>query len=105
MKSKQKRPIRLIHFKMRVQMALAKALKDEIASKNISKENFAILMQKQPSQISKWISGQHNFTIDTLCDIAFRTQTPITQILNLNHLVDSYKSYEGFENQINRHKP
>ena len=66
------------------------------------KKNFAKLMHKQPSQISKWIGGNHNFTIDTLCEISFRTKTPITNLLNLNYLTDSYKSQVGFENQINK---
>jgi predicted XRE-type DNA-binding protein len=102
MKSKIKDPIQLIHFKMRVRIALAKALMNEIETINFSKENFATLMHKQPSQISKWLSGDHNFTIDTLCEISFRTKTPITNFLKLYHLVDSYKSQEGFENQIKK---
>ena len=28
-------------------------------------------MGKQPSEVSKWLSGNHNFTIDTLSDIGY----------------------------------
>ena len=89
MKLKKKDPIQLIHFKMRVRMVLAKSIKEEIESLRISKENFAKLMHKQPSQISKWIGRNHNFTIDTLREISFRIRTPITKLLNLNQFTDS----------------
>ena len=46
MKLKKKDPIQLIHFKMRVRMVLVKAMKEEIESLRISKENFAKLMHK-----------------------------------------------------------
>tara|TARA_R110002033_G_scaffold146230_1_gene183710 strand:- start:474 stop:911 length:438 start_codon:yes stop_codon:yes gene_type:complete len=38
-------------------------------SKNITKSNFAKLINKEPSVVSRWLNGQHNFTIKTIVDI------------------------------------
>ncbi len=38
-------------------------------AKGWNKLQFAIEIQKKPSVISRWLSGTHNFTSDTLSDI------------------------------------
>ncbi len=50
-------------------MLLAAKIKDAMDAQNISKLKFAELMGKNPSVITKWLSGTHNFTSDTLSDI------------------------------------
>jgi ribosome-binding protein aMBF1 (putative translation factor) len=51
------------------QMLLAARIDDGIIAKGWRKSDFAKAMRKQPSVISKWLSGTHNFTADTLFDI------------------------------------
>jgi len=51
-------------------MLLAAKIDDAIKAKRWSKKEFAGNMGKSPSEISKWLSGTHNFTSDTLFDIA-----------------------------------
>jgi transcriptional regulator with XRE-family HTH domain len=51
-------------------MLLAAKIDDAIKAKGWSKKEFAGKMGKSPSEISKWLSGTHNFTSDTLVDIA-----------------------------------
>lgn len=51
-------------------MLLAAKIDDAIKAKRWSKKEFAVNMGKSPSEISKWLSGTHNFTSDTLFDIA-----------------------------------
>lgn len=50
-------------------MLLAAKIDDAIKAKGWKKSDFAREMKKSPSEISKWLSGTHNFTIDTLSDI------------------------------------
>ena len=50
-------------------MLLAARIEDALKAKAISKKQFADLMGRQPSVITKWLSGGHNFTVDTLTDI------------------------------------
>lgn len=51
---------------------LAKKLKLKLESRNISSSNFAEMLGKRPSEISKWLSGNHNFTLDTIFEIEER---------------------------------
>jgi transcriptional regulator with XRE-family HTH domain len=60
---------------------LANALESLLKNKGISKSEFAAKMGKSPSEISKWMSGKHNFTIDTLMEIAHALKVDITELL------------------------
>lgn len=50
-------------------MRLAGFIADLIEQKGWSNGEFARKMGKQPSVISKWLSGTHNFTTETLWEI------------------------------------
>jgi len=50
-------------------MLLASKIDDELKARNWSKKRFADEMGKRPSVVTKWLSGTHNFTVDTLVDI------------------------------------
>jgi transcriptional regulator with XRE-family HTH domain len=50
-------------------MLLAARIDDARKAKGWSQNEFAAQMGKSPSEISKWLSGTHNFTSDTLWDI------------------------------------
>ena len=55
--------------KTKKQMLLAAKIQDAIKAKNITNKAFASMMDQHASVISKWVSGTHNFTTDTLFDI------------------------------------
>lgn len=50
-------------------MLLAAKIDDARKQKGLNKGDFAQLMGKKSSEISRWLSGTHNFTSDTLSDI------------------------------------
>ncbi len=50
-------------------MRLAAVLDDSIKLKGWNKKEFAVKVGRKPSEISKWLSGTHNFTVETLTDI------------------------------------
>lgn len=62
-------PVKRMQNKNRV--ALACRIDDLIKLKGYSYSGFANKMNRQPSVITKWLSGTHNFTIDTLDEIAY----------------------------------
>lgn len=37
-----------------------------MATRNLSRKQFAEAIGKRPCEVTKWLSGQHNFTIATL---------------------------------------
>lgn len=53
----------------RISMLLAARISRAIKDRNWSKIEFAGKIGKSPSVISKWLSGTHNFTSDTISDI------------------------------------
>jgi transcriptional regulator with XRE-family HTH domain len=58
--------------KVEDRLLLAARIADLIAERKMSKKQFAGLMDKEPSVISKWLGGTHNFTQDTLSEISFK---------------------------------
>lgn len=50
-------------------MLLAVRIENSMKEKGFNKIQFASAMKVQPSVITKWLSGTHNFTTDTLFDI------------------------------------
>ncbi|MEX0988166.1 MAG: helix-turn-helix transcriptional regulator [Bacteroidales bacterium] len=51
-------------------MILATKIANAIKAKGLKKSEFATLMGKEhQSEITRWLSGTHNFTVDTLLDI------------------------------------
>lgn len=55
---------------METKMLLAARIDDLIIEKGWSKSDFAAKVGKKSSEISKWLSGTHNFAMETLCQIA-----------------------------------
>jgi len=80
-------------------MQIAARLQDLITAAGLSKGAFAEKVNKNPSEITKWLSGTHNFTLDTLSEIALSLQVPVaelfafeqTQTINKVHIVVSAK--------------
>ena len=60
-------PVKLA--KTRNRMIVAAKIADAMKAKNMNQKQFAKLMGRTESEISDWLSGDRNFTIDTLFDI------------------------------------
>lgn len=61
-------------------MILASRINETIKSRGWSQKQFADEMGKKPPEISRWLSGTHNFTTDTLWHIE--------QVLGIRLLVE-----------------
>ncbi len=62
----------------RTRMLLAAKIDDALKAKGWKKKDLVVALGKKPSVITKWLSGTHNFTSDTLTDIG--------RVLNINLL-------------------
>lgn len=60
-------PVKLA--KTRNRMIVAAQIADAMKAKDLNQKQFAKLMGRTESEISDWLSGDRNFTIDTLFDI------------------------------------
>lgn len=50
-------------------MSLAARIYEGMHAKGLTNQEFAFLMGKKPAEISRWLSGTHNFTTETLWEI------------------------------------
>ncbi|MCF0213409.1 MAG: helix-turn-helix transcriptional regulator [Muribaculaceae bacterium] len=49
-----------------MEMAVSDRIYNLMTAKGLSKAEFARAVGKRPCEITKWLSGQHNFTLKTL---------------------------------------
>ncbi|MEG2366180.1 MAG: helix-turn-helix transcriptional regulator [Alistipes sp.] len=66
------------YAKVARRMRTAVQIADAMEAAGLSKKQFAEKLGKQPSEITKWLSGTHNFTSDTLSDISIVLGVEIT---------------------------
>lgn len=57
----------------RKRMLIAARIEDILQDLGWKKKDLAEKLGKKPSEVTKWLSGTHNFTIDTLVDIEHAT--------------------------------
>lgn len=60
---------------------LAQAIENAMKARGFNRIDFAHLMAVQPSIITRWLSGHHNFTIATLFKIEVALETQIIYII------------------------
>lgn len=53
-----------------------------LVEKGLKQKDLALLLGKKEAEISKWMRGTHNFTIDTLVTIERALQAPILQVIH-----------------------
>jgi transcriptional regulator with XRE-family HTH domain len=61
-------------------MTLAARLDDLITAQGWGKSEFAEKVNKNPSEITKWLSGTQNFTLDTLAEIGVVLNIPVPEL-------------------------
>lgn len=63
-----------------MEMAVSNRIYDLMTQKGLSKAEFARSIGKRPCEITKWLSGQHNFTLSTLAMLSSFFGQPIITI-------------------------
>jgi ribosome-binding protein aMBF1 (putative translation factor) len=63
-------------------MRIACIIDDAMKVKGLGKKQFADKVGRKPSEITKWLSGTHNFTIETLADIERVLEIRILNLTN-----------------------
>lgn len=51
-----------------------------LREKNITKKELAEMLEKKPSEISKWLSGEHNFTLRSLAKLSAELGEPLLEV-------------------------
>lgn len=69
-------------------MLLAAQIADALEAKGISQIQLAKTLGKHHSVITKWLSGTHNFTVDTLSDIESALGINLVQSLDNQPIIN-----------------
>ena len=65
---------------MELSVAIANRIYDILQSKEMSQKDFARLMGKSETEVSRWLSGTHNLTLATLSKISIALGTDIVSV-------------------------
>ena len=57
-------------MQMELSVAIANRIYDILEAKGMSQKDFARLMGKTETEVSRWLSGTHNMTLATICKIS-----------------------------------
>ncbi len=60
-----------------------------LTERNLRQKDLAILLGKNEAEVSKWMRGTHNFTIDTLVSIEKALNAPIVEVYQSKELATS----------------
>ena len=75
-----------VNPEVRESVALSFQIVDRIheilKEKGMKQKDLAVLLGKKEAEISKWMRGTHNFTIDTLVTIERALNAPILQVVH-----------------------
>jgi ribosome-binding protein aMBF1 (putative translation factor) len=71
---------KLEFLKTQRNMELAARIDDAIKAKSWKKTRLAEAMDKRPFKITKWLSGTHNFTLDTLYSLEIYLGIPLIEV-------------------------
>ncbi len=63
-----------------LEFAISTRIYDLMTQKGLSKAEFARAVGKRPCEITKWLSGQHNFTLATLAMLSTFFCQPIISV-------------------------
>ncbi|MBR1401712.1 MAG: helix-turn-helix transcriptional regulator [Prevotella sp.] len=84
---------------MKKQMELSVAIANRIyyilEAKGMSQKEFARMIGKTETEVSRWLSGTHNMTIATICKISDALEEDIIRVVGY-----SYGSTYDFEPEI-----
>lgn len=68
------------YLKVARRMRTAVQIADAMEESGISKSELAKLMGRRPSEITKWLSGNQNFTQDLLAELSYYLHKEITGV-------------------------
>ncbi|GGM95626.1 hypothetical protein GCM10010967_31340 [Dyadobacter beijingensis] len=71
-----------IHKFIGTSFDISDRIHEVLEAKGISQKDLAEMLGKKESQVSKWLSGTHNFTIKTLALLEVKLGVPIFSVAN-----------------------
>ncbi len=64
----------------RLSFAISNRLETLMREKGLNKKQFAEALGKRPNEVTRWLSGEHNFTISTIATLSAFFGEPIISV-------------------------
>ena len=74
-------------MRMELSVAIANRIYDILEEKGMTQKDFARLMGKTETEVSRWLSGTHNMTLATLCKISVALGENILSVVDIEEPV------------------
>lgn len=65
-KNRYREMVEQVKYEIELSFAISNKIDALMKERGLSKKQFADQIGKRPSEITRWLSGQHNFTLFTL---------------------------------------
>ena len=69
-------------LQMELSVAIANRIYDILEAKGMTQKEFAHLMGKTETEVSRWLSGTHNLTMATICKISAALGEDVIMVAN-----------------------
>ena len=69
-----------LKLRTKLSVSIAGRIESLMRDKGMSKKQFAEALGRRPSEVTKWLSGEHNFTIATLSRLSAFFGEPIIAV-------------------------
>ncbi len=74
-------------MKIENKMVISSRIDELLKQRSLGKLEFANRLNQNPSVVTKWLSGNHNFTIDTLTEISVDLDITISELFEKKQLI------------------
>lgn len=76
---------------------VASQIREALARRGMTRKQLADALGRRPSEVTKWLGGNHNFTIDLLSEISEAVGEQITGVVSddCGRMVDGFSGKEG----------
>ena len=72
-------------LQMELSVAIANRIYQILEAKGMSQKDFALLMGKTETEVSRWLSGTHNLTMATICKISAALHEDIIKVADFSY--------------------
>ena len=81
----------LVRQRVDLSFQIVDRIHDILVAKRLKQKDLALLLGKKEAEISKWMRGTHNFTIDTIVSIEQALGAPILQVVAQEEKAHAYE--------------
>lgn len=69
-----------VQIRTKLSVAIANRIEYLMRNQGLTKKQFAEALGRRPSEVTKWLSGEHNFTVATLSRLSAFFGEPIIKV-------------------------